>query len=117
MHKISKIRGGLQICNPPLHINVVLAVYMLDYLAVRRPELDMEGHLAEGVSGARQAGIVAADGGFDPVEYTFGDLAIFDVLLSNFVNRTIHSSVVITGSNDQINSGYLAGLIYPVMVD
>jgi len=60
----------------------------------------MQRHLPCGVGGAGEAGVVAADSGFDAVEEAFGDVFAVDVVFGDLGNGFVHGQVVLACGDD-----------------
>ena len=61
-----------------------------------------------GMGGAGQAGIMRADGGFNPVEHAFVHLRALDIGFGDAINRFAHRPVVMAGGDDQVDTFDLA---------
>jgi len=68
-------------------------------------------HRADRVRRARQAGVVRADRGFDPVEHPLGQLAADHELLGDHLDALAHRPVLWPVANDQVDLGQQAVLI------
>ncbi|MEY3254645.1 MAG: hypothetical protein RJA01_651 [Actinomycetota bacterium] len=77
----------------------------------------MEGHLSGGVGGAGEAGVVAADSGFDAVEETFGDIFAVDVVFGDLGDGFVHGQVVLARGDDQVHLLDEAVVVYFVVVE
>ena len=77
----------------------------IHHLAGGVHQFQFQGHLADGMGGAGQAGVVGADGDFDVVEQGFGQFLAVQVVGGHLANGGVHDLVVIGGGDDEVGLG------------
>src|ERR1035437_930890 len=91
------LKRGHQTGTPPS--DCAIALQGLQHLAAGVHQFDLHRHLAHGVGGAAQAGVVAADDRLDAVEHAFLEFLRLDVFLCNSLHAAVHRQVVVAGGN------------------
>ncbi|MBT9161127.1 MAG: hypothetical protein DDT26_02428 [Dehalococcoidia bacterium] len=69
------------------------------------------------MSGTGKTGVVGADGRLDPIQHSLGQVIGIHELLGHQFHRVTHRPVVVAGGHDQIDPGYLAVFVSPVVVE
>ena len=80
-------------------------------------QLNVQGHLSDGMSRATQARIVTADAMFHPVEQRFGNDIPAHVMARDLRHGLVHGQVVLAGGNDQVDLFQQAVAIHGVIVE
>jgi len=102
-----------------LATNLALLVYLgfAGNLAIGGDYLDDEVHLTEAMRSAGEAGVVAADCRFNPIEGTFSGLAALDVSFGDLRYSVVDSGIIVTGSHNQVGFANHTAGVYLVMMD
>lgn len=78
----------------------------------------LEGHLAEGVGSAAEAGVVGADSDFHFIEHTIGDDRLsVEFGDGDFADGFVHGFVVVGGGDDEVTFGDFTFFVGFVVVD
>ena len=102
---------------PYLKFDLLIALQSLQHRPAGVHQLNVHRHLAHGVGGAAQAGIVAADERLDAIEHAFLEFLRLDVFPRNGLHTAVHRQVVVAGGNNQVGLLNPAIGIHPVMMD
>jgi hypothetical protein len=95
----------------------LVCVYLVQHFSGIVDKLYGQRHLTDGVGGAGQAWVIAADGYLYAVEHALGELVGFDVILRYQVDRAIQRKVVVLSGHDNVCLLYSAGGIYPEVME
>ena len=114
---IAKEKAGYKsVTRPVARLMEFLTLDTAHDLAAGRPQLDEQRHLPEGMGRAGKTGVIAADSRLNPVEDALGNLPVFNIIFSNFINRAVYGGVIIACGDDQVDPGYFTGFVNPVVV-
>ena len=91
--------------------------HLVEQLAVRGEQLDVQRHLAGGVRRATQARIEGADAGLDAVQNALRDLRPLDVVPGDLRDGAVHRQVVLAGGDDQVDLLNQAVVVHLVVVE
>ena len=69
------------------------------------------------MGGAGEAGIVSANGSFDPVQDTFLDIGTGNICFGNGIHRFTHGPVIMAGGNDKIDFFNLSAFLDDIVVE
>ena len=84
---------------------------------IRRQQLDLQGHVSQGVGGTTQAGVKSAHDGFHAVQHPFRKLLAIYEMLRHLQNAAIERQIVMPGGDDEIGPDHQPIFIHLVVVD